>query len=432
MRNVINIIAILIISFGGFGQKTSDKLKAEQERLEAKISNTKMLLQKSQSQTMNSLQELQVLQSQIKFREQLLRNYDNQIRSAELKIQDKEGQISGLQEKIKQMKLQYKKLLIYAYKHRNKYGKMMYIFSSESYYEALKRSKYLKQIAALQRKQFERIKQNQLLITEEIKSIDAEKKQKLAMLDEKKLEKAAIEEDKKKQEVVYQKFKQEESSILAKLKKEQQEKEVLRQKIDAAIRKEIAEAEARRKREEEARRKREAEAKKANPSTTTTAKTETTKSSPSFEETKEAGIISKKFEGNKGRLPWPVAKGTITEGFGKNPHPTLKEVYTNNNGIDISAPRNAEVRAVFDGEVTSVLNIPGAGKVVIIKHGSYRTVYSNMKEVYVSSGDKVKTKKAIGSLLSKEGQDLSISHFEIHKVEGTEVNCLNPSLWIAH
>lgn len=430
MRNVINLIAILLVAFAGFGQKTSEKLKAEQERLEAKISNTKMLLQKSQSQTMNSLQELQVLQSQIKFREQLLRNYDNQIRSAELKIQDKEGQISGLQEKIKEMKLQYKKLLIYAYKHRNKYGKMMYIFSSESYYEALKRSKYLKQIADLQRKQFERIKQNQVLITEEIKAIDAEKKQKLAMLDEKKQEKIAIEEDKKKQEVVYQQFKQEEASILAKLKKEQQEKEVLRQRIDAAIRKEIAEAEAKRKREEEARRKREAEANKANPTATT--KTETKTSSPSFEETKEAGIISKKFEGNKGRLPWPVTKGTITEGFGKNPHPTLKEVYTNNNGIDISAPRNAQVRAVFDGEVTSVLNIPGAGKVVIIKHGNYRTVYSNLKEVYVSSGDNVKTKKAIGSLLSKEGQDLSIAHFEIHKVEGTNVNCLNPTLWIAH
>ncbi len=429
MRSVINLIVILLVAFTGFSQKSSEKLKKEQERLEAKIANTKMLLQKSQSQTLNSLQELQVLQSQIKFREQLLRNYDNQIRSAELKIQDKERQISGLQEKIKRMKMQYKKLLVYAYKHRNKFGKMMYIFSSESYYEAVKRSKYLKQIAELQRSQFERIKQNQLLITDEIKSIDAEKTQKLAMLDEKKSEKKAIEEDKKKQEIVYQKFKQEEAVILDKLKKEQEQKEVLRQRIDAAIRREIAEAEARRKKEEEARRKREAEANKTN---TGSKPVTDTKSSPSFEETKEAGIISKKFEGNKGRLPWPVSKGTITEDFGKNPHPTLKEVYTNNNGIDISAPRNAQVRAVFDGEITSVLNIPGAGKVVIIKHGNYRTVYSNLKEVYVSSGDKIKTKKAIGSLLSKDGQDLSIAHFEIHKVDGTNVSCLNPSLWIAH
>lgn len=428
MRNVINIFLLLLVASVAFSQKSSEKLKQEQSRLEAKIKNTKILLHKSQSQTMNSLQELRVLQNQIKFREQLLRNYDNQVRSAELNIQYKESQISGLQEKIKRMKLQYKKLLVYAYKHRNKFGKMMYIFSSESYYEALKRGKYLNQIAELQRKQFDRIKQNQLLISEEIKAIDSEKAQKIAMLAEKKKEKQAIENDKKKQELVYLKFKEEESEILAKLRKDEQKKEVLRQKINAAIRREIAEAEAKRRREEEARRKREAEANKANSNTKPTI----SESTPTFEETKEAGIISKKFEGNKGRLPWPVSKGTITEGFGKNPHPTLKGVYTNNNGIDISTPRNAMVRAVFNGEVTSVLNIPGAGKVVIIKHGSYRTVYSNLKEVFVSNGDKIKTKKAIGTLLSKDGQELSIAHFEIHKVDGTNVSCLNPSLWIAH
>ena len=428
MRNVINIFLLLLVASVAFSQKSSEKLKQEQSRLEAKIKSTKILLQKSQSQTMNSLQELRVLQNQIKFREQLLRNYDNQVRSAELNIQYKESQISGLQEKIKRMKLQYKKLLVYAYKHRNKFGKMMYIFSSESYYEALKRGKYLNQIAELQRKQFDRIKQNQLLISEEIKAIDSEKAQKIAMLAEKKKEKQAVENDKKKQELVYLKFKEEESVILAKLRKDEQKKEVLRQKINAAIRREIAEAEAKRRREEEARRKREAEANKANSNTKPTI----SESSPTFEETKEAGIISKKFEGNKGRLPWPVSKGTITEGFGKNPHPTLKGVYTNNNGIDISTPRNASVRAVFNGEVTSVLNIPGAGRVVIIKHGSYRTVYSNLKEVFVSNGDKIKTKKAIGTLLSKDGQELSIAHFEIHKVDGTNVSCLNPSLWIAH
>jgi murein DD-endopeptidase MepM/ murein hydrolase activator NlpD len=131
-------------------------------------------------------------------------------------------------------------------------------------------------------------------------------------------------------------------------------------------------------------------------------------------------------------LPWPVEKGTITEGFGRNNHPTLPNVVTNNNGIDISAPKNAQVRAVFEGEVTSVLNIPGAGKVVIIKHGNYRTVYSNLQDTYVSAGSKVSTKQAIGSLLNKENSSVSLAHFEIHQVVGTVVNCLNPSLWVAN
>ena len=164
--------------------------------------------------------------------------------------------------------------------------------------------------------------------------------------------------------------------------------------------------------------------------TTTTPTTE--KKEVAFTETKETTALSKSFEGNKGKLPWPVDKGSITEGFGKNPHPTLDNVFTNNNGIDISAPKNAQVRAVFEGEVTSVLNIPGAGKVVIIKHGNYRTVYSNLQDTYVKAGTKVTTKQSIGSLLVKDGSSTSVAHFEIHQVVGTAVQCLNPSLWVTH
>jgi murein DD-endopeptidase MepM/ murein hydrolase activator NlpD len=164
--------------------------------------------------------------------------------------------------------------------------------------------------------------------------------------------------------------------------------------------------------------------------TSTTPTTE--KKEVAFTETKETAALNKSFEGNKGKLPWPVDKGSITEGFGKNPHPTLDNVFTNNNGIDISAPKNAQVRAVFEGEVTSVLNIPGAGKVVIIKHGNYRTVYSNLQDTYVKAGTKVTTKQSIGSLLVKDGNSTSVAHFEIHQVVGTAVQCLNPSLWVTH
>src|ERR1051325_5500006 len=103
----------------------------------------------------------------------------------------------------------------------------------------------------------------------------------------------------------------------------------------------------------------------------------------------------------------------------------MANVYTNNNGIDISAPKSAQVRAVFEGEVTSVLSIPGAGKVVIIKHGNYRTVYSNLQESYVSVGTKVTTKQSIGSLLPVEGETLSVAHFEIHVVQDGQVVRIN-------
>lgn len=424
MKSVSNfvLIAFILLSTGVFGQSTSEKLKKEQARLERNISDTKMLLNKSKSNTEASLNELKVIENQISYREQLLKNYDNQIRGAELNVQKKEQQIGELHDKIARLKAQYKKLLVYAYKNRNKYGKMMYLFSSESYYEALKRAKYLQRISEIQQKQFMAIRQNQAIITKEISEIEKEKKYKQVMLGEKSKEKVAIEQDRKKQEEVYKQFKLEEQLLIAKLQDEERKRATLKAKINAAIKMEIAAAEERRRKAEEARRK-------ATGSTETATNTEN--SSPSFAETKEAALLSASFEGNRGKLPWPVNKGSITEGFGKNPHPTLKNVFTNNRGIDISTPKNAQVRAVFDGEVTSVLNIPGAGKVVIIKHGSYRTVYSNLKDTYVTTGSKVTTKKIIGSLLSDDQQNISVAHFEIHNVSGSSVTCLNPSLWVS-
>jgi murein DD-endopeptidase MepM/ murein hydrolase activator NlpD len=109
----------------------------------------------------------------------------------------------------------------------------------------------------------------------------------------------------------------------------------------------------------------------------------------------------------------------------------LEGIFTQNNGIDISTPKNAVIRAVFDGEVTSVINIPGAGKAVIVKHGNYRTVYSNIQDAYVTKGTIVTTKMPIGSLLPTPDGSISVAHFEIHEVIGTEVNKLNPNLWIA-
>lgn len=428
MRNVNRGITFLFIlfSFAICAQSTSEKLKNEQAHLERKIADTKLLLSKSKSNTESSLNELKVIENQIAYREKLLKNYDNQIRGAELNVQKKGQQITELHDRIDKLKAQYKKLLVYAYKHRNNYGKVMYLFSAESYYEAVKRGKYLERISEIQKKQFLAIRQNQTMIKEEISQIQKEKEYKMAMMTEKSKEKKAIEQDKQKQEEVYNQFKKEEQAILARLQEDERKKATLNAKINEAIKREIVEAEERQRKAEEARKKALAAA-NTGPNPTPTPVTP----SPVFTETKESIALNASFEGNKGKLPWPVSKGSITEAFGKNPHPTLKNVYTNNKGIDISAPKNSQVRAVFDGEVTSVLNIPGAGKVIIIKHGNYRTVYSNLKDTYVSVGSKVTTKKVIGSLLADDKQNISVAHFEIHQVIGSAVTCLNPTLWVA-
>ena len=173
MANVSKVLLVLFLGAGSlFAQDSSDKLKKEQQRLESKIANTKMLLQKTQSNKEASFNELQVIENQIYYRSQLLKNYDNQIRGAELKVEQKTNQIQEYEEKISRLKAQYKKLILYAYKNRNKYGRMMFIFAAKSYQEAIKRNNYLKRVAEIQENQFISIAQHQDLIKDEIKQIE--------------------------------------------------------------------------------------------------------------------------------------------------------------------------------------------------------------------------------------------------------------------
>lgn len=440
MKNVVLnksiLIGFVLIANLAVGQRKSEQLKAEQSKIESKLSTTQSLLEKVRKGTQSSISELQLIDVQVKSRERLVQNVDNQIRGAELTISSKSKQITQLTERIERLKQQYKKMLLYAYKHRNRYNKMMYIFSSSNYFEAVKRNNYLKRIAEIQQKQFKVIQQNQLTIKKEITVISDEKLSKQELLSLKIKEKEQILKDKELKQSALAKLQKDESQLMADLKKTQREREELKRKIKNAIEKEIAEAEAKAKKEREKAAALAAKNKpKTDPKVTPTKTDETPKVKEETEivlaDTKENIALGKSFETNRGKLPWPVAKGTITEAYGKNAHPTLAGVYTNNNGIDIGATKNAQVRAVFEGEVTSVFTILGAGKVVIIKHGNYRTVYSNLQEVTVSQGMKVSTKQVIGSLLPDENNKLSTAHFEIHQVVDGSVQRINPSLWLA-
>lgn len=424
------LFTFLICSFMAIGQKKSDQLQAEQSKLEKKLSTTKNLLEKVKSGTQNSMNELKLIDNQVKFREELVQNFDNQIRGADLTISSKDSEVKALQSKLERLKAQYKKLLLYAYKHRNRYGKMMYVFSASNYFEAVKRNSYLKRIAEIQEKQFRIIRQNQGAIKTEITTIRSEKTKKERLLSEKIIEKEKILKDKEQKQKALDNLRKDEKKLMAELKKAEKQKDELKRRIKQAIEKEIADAEAKAKKE--AKKTESGGSKKTESGSSSSSSGSTTaKKEVALTETKESLAMGKNFESNRGKLPWPVAKGTITEGYGKNPHPTMANVYTNNNGIDIGAPKNAQVRAVFEGEVTSVLNIPGAGKVVIIKHGNYRTVYSNLQDTYVSVGSKVTTKQTIGSLLPDGEGSLSTSHFEIHQIVDGALVKMNPTLWLS-
>lgn len=417
MRNVSKyclLIAVLWFTAQLAAQSNTEKLRKEQEKLEKNISNTRSLLEKTKTSAEITLNELKLIDNQVKFREELLQNFDNQIRGTELKIEQKNNQIKELETKLGSLKEQYRKLVIYAYKKRSRQGQMMFIFSSSSYYEALKRKKYLEKIAEIQRKQKLIIQQHKKLIAKEKGELVEEKSYKETIADQKRREKDEILKDKDEQARALNKLKQEEGKLLATIKKDEARKAEIKRKIDKAIQDEIARQD---------RKKPKGDKPKASKPSTGDKKPATEEIK--FIEPKEVELNSH-FETNKGKLPWPVSTGSITEKFGKNPHPTIPNIFTNNNGVDISTNKGASVRAVFEGEVTSIISILGAGKTVIIRHGNYRTVYSNLQDVYVSTGAKVSTKQAIGSLLVQDDAPLSVLHFEVRQ----DINVMNPSLWI--
>ncbi len=137
--------------------------------------------------------------------------------------------------------------------------------------------------------------------------------------------------------------------------------------------------------------------------------------------------MSSNFEENRGGLPWPVENGVISSTFGEHFHPVLKQVKTKNNGIDVLTDENMKSRAVFEGEVTRVISIPNYNYVVMIRHGEYLTVYSNLSEVYVKKGDKVETKQSIGKVYTDKKEMKTEIHFELWKGK----TLLNPANWLA-
>jgi murein DD-endopeptidase MepM/ murein hydrolase activator NlpD len=146
-----------------------------------------------------------------------------------------------------------------------------------------------------------------------------------------------------------------------------------------------------------------------------------------FKLTPEAKKLSAGFANNKGKLPWPVASGKIISSFGDHPHPELKGIIIHNNGVDIRTSRSSEARSIFSGEVSGVINIPGANSAVIIRHGEYLSVYSNLEAIYVKKGDKVSTKQSIGRVYNDPDSKAGEVHLEIWK--GTSK--LDPAKWLA-
>ncbi|MBI2280913.1 MAG: peptidoglycan DD-metalloendopeptidase family protein [Bacteroidetes bacterium] len=401
------LLPMLCIATSGslFAQNKKD-LEAKKAALQKEISLTNKLLNETKKNKELTIDELLKLKSKINARMELISAINQEIKLVNKQISTNQNGITSLQKELEKLKQEYAKMIYYAFKNKSTYNKIMFVFSSNSFNQAYKRLKYIQQYSEYRKKQAESIVKTQQELKSKIAELEKDKQEKTALLSLEYQEKQKLAVEQTEQESTVKKLQSKEQELLSNLRKKQEAERKLQKAIERII-------------EEEIRKAREAAA-KANKdpksSTTTT----------SFPMTPEALKLSNSFASNKGKLPWPVLEGVITDRFGQHPHPVLSGIEVNNNGIDISTVKGAIARAIFDGEVSSVAIIPGGGKVVMIRHGEYLSVYSYFNDVYVKKGDKITTKQHLGTLISEPDKAKTNVHLEIWK----GMTKLNPEYWI--
>lgn len=409
--------------------QSSNELKRKKEAYEREIEQLQKTLTKTASGKKLTVQQYNAINTQIRLRQSKIGVINSEIKNLDNQISVNTNTVHTLQGQLGDLKKEYAGMVRFAQRNRNAYDKMMFIFAAKDFNQAYKRIKYLQQFSQYRKKQAGYIENTQKDLNGKILVLDKTLKEKSNLLKDQEREKDKLGKDKNEQAKLIGKFNKQEKQIKQDIATRKKQQAQIDRAIRVAIDREIAAA--RRRAEEEARvaaakaaaiaaAKAKAENKPAPveaPAPVAKAKT----NSELLKATPADARLSEGFENNRGRLPWPVATGSITERFGVH---KVDQASINNEGVNITTADGSSVRAVFDGEVFMVQTIYGK-YFVVIKHGDYFTVYQNLRSVSVSKGDKVNTKQTIG-IVANTG-DVAELHFEIMRGNNRQ----NPEAWIS-
>ncbi len=392
-----------------------DKLKNEKQKLQEEINYYNKLLLDNKAKAKLSLNQILLLNKKIEKRKQLINAIDFELRKTITEIKIRMNNINELNNELKRLKEGYAKMVYAAHKNRNVYNRLMFVFSAEDFNQAYKRLRYIQQYNEYLKKQVELIKETEKKIGKQISELNQIKNTKEQLKKTNEQENSTLVKEKKQQDVELSQLKKNQKKLQQTLNAKQKAAIALQRQIEAIIAREIAESARKNEKKEIVNKEKKEEGKEK--------KTKTL----NYILTPEEQKLSRSFSENIGKLPWPTVKGVISSSFGEHPHPALKGIMIKNNGIDIATEGGAQSRAVFDGKVSAVINIPGANKAIIIRHGAYLSVYSNLSEVYVNKGDIVKTKQNIGKIATDASDNKTELHFEIWR----DKSLLNPATWLA-
>ncbi|GAB4461995.1 MAG: peptidoglycan DD-metalloendopeptidase family protein [Bacteroidales bacterium] len=431
---ILMFLVIGVLWFSNSYTQNRNELEKKRKQNQKEIEYTNSLIKKTRMEKKNSMNQLLVLNKKISVREELLNTMQSEIQYLDSRIKILIDKIDSLEYDLKKIKSVYAKMIVFAYKTRSTYDKLIFVLSADNFNKSYRRLRYLQYYGEYRQKQIEQIIKTKTEIKNILEQLKEKKIQKEQLKSETEKEKLALSKDKEEQTLVLKSLKKQESKLLKKLNSQKKADKQLQESIKALIAEEMRKArlEAERKAKELAARKAKENASKHNATknkeaVTNTNKTENKNNTLEIILTPEEQLINNKFEANKGRLPWPTERGVILSSYGEHEHPVLKGVKVRNDGIYISTLPRAKVRTVFDGEVSKVLAIPGKNKIVLIKHGNFFTVYSNLDEVFVQPGQKVKTKQSIGTVSTDPDEDKTYVELQIWNGNIK----MNPELWIS-
>lgn len=405
--------------------QSSAELKKQRERLNREIEQLNQSLRATSADRSLSLKQVNALNAQMRLREQKITTINKEIQLINNQIASHNKSIQQLRTQLEKLRKDYESMLLFAFRNRNAYNKIMFIFASNDFNQAFKRVKYLQQFNESRRKRAAEIEETQKAIALKVAQLESSKKEQAALLAEQEEERKVIARERGAQSKVLQALTQQEKQFRQELQKKQQEDERLARAIRAAIQREVEEQ---RRLEEEARRA--ALALEAERTGKTVKEIEAEKpavrksDAEVLANTPEAAKLSADFASNRGRLPWPVQQGFITQGFGR--HTFGRNVTVNNSGVKIRTNNHAPVRAIFDGTVKAVADMMGV-HFVLLQHGKYFTVYQNLANPTVKRGQTVQRGQTLGTALVDPQDGTSEIHFEIW--EGTTP--INPEPWLA-
>ena len=411
---ILSLIFICMTSLLWSQESQQEKLEERKAQIQKEIRENEKLLQSVKKKEKSAVNVVVIQSTKIKLKEKLISTTEKQTKLLNNDMYINQVQINKLKKELAELKEDYAKMILKSYKSRSAESRAMFLLSSENFLQAYKRAQYMKQYTGYRKMQGEEIKTKSDKLSDFNQKLNVQKIAKQKLIAENEKERLSLEKEKREQLKLVSVIKKDKNKISQEIRKRQQEYRTIDRQINKLIREAIAAAN----------RKAALEKAKANPNAPVS---KSAVSSSKIELTPEAKIIADNFRANRGRLPYPVEKGYISLGYGNQTHPLFNTITVHNSGVEITTDKGASARAVFGGEVTSVIVLSPVNKAVMIQHGDFFTVYQNLSSVNVSKGDKVSIKQSLGRVRTNGETGKTIIKFLI--LQNTTYN--NPEGWLS-